>query len=238
LTRLISPALAEILQEAEPLTEPRGYRLPECVRHHYEQMEQWPTGLLVLGDAFCHFDPIYGQGMTIAAIEAETLATSLREQQGQRDPGFERCILQQLQDAIYPAWWRNAIEDLRWPGVTHSGAEPLKGVPLLHKYFDLCLKQSTRQLVKLMQKGEFNLLYMNYFLMNWMFIPPRAIVNTSMLNSLLEGETASEKQAILKELFEGCDENIETVLDEIVPHFSFSFGTSSAFPLHEEALAP
>jgi 2-polyprenyl-6-methoxyphenol hydroxylase-like FAD-dependent oxidoreductase len=237
LTSLISPALAEILQEAEPLTEPRGYRLPECVRHHYEQMEQWPTGLLVLGDAFCHFDPIYGQGMTIAAIEAETLATSLREQQGQRDPGFERCILQQLQDAIYPAWWRNAIEDLRWPGVTHSGAEPLKGVPLLHKYFDLCLKQSTRQLVKLMQKGEFNLLYMNYFLMNWMFIPPRAIVNTSMLNSLLEGETASEKQAILKELFEGCDENIETVLDEIVPHFSFSFGTPSAFPLHEESLA-
>ncbi|MBO0780223.1 MAG: FAD-dependent oxidoreductase, partial [Ktedonobacteraceae bacterium] len=58
LTRLISSELAEMLRDAEPLTEPRGYRLPECVRHHYEQAEQWPAGLLVLGDAFCSFDPI------------------------------------------------------------------------------------------------------------------------------------------------------------------------------------
>ena len=218
-TQLVSPVLAEMLQEAQPLTEPRGYRLPECVRHHYEEMERWPAGLLVLGDAFCSFDPIYGQGMTVAAIEANTLATSLREEQGQ--PGFEQRTLKLMQEAIYPAWWRSTIDDLRWPGVIHSGPEPLKDVPLLHKYFDLCLKQSTLKLVQLMQKGEFDSVFMNYFLMNWLFISPRSVINVSMLDRLLEGEAPVEKQAILAELFEGYDQpNIDAVLAEAVPHFS------------------
>ena len=237
-TRLISPAIAETLQDAEPLTEPRGYRLPECIRRHYEQMEQWPAGLLVLGDAFCYFDPIYGQGMTVAAIEVDTLATCLHEQQGQLQPGFERRILQRMQDATYPAWWRSAIEDLRWPGVTHSGPEPLKDLPLLHKYFDLCMKLSTRQIVKQMQTGDFNPLYMNYFLMNWLFISPRDVVNASMLSTLLETVTPTEKQAILTDLFQGYDQrNIEAVLDEVVPHFAFDFGGGADFFAGEEALA-
>ncbi|MBO0777998.1 MAG: hypothetical protein J2P37_04140, partial [Ktedonobacteraceae bacterium] len=223
---------------AEPLTEPRGYRLPECVRHHYEQAEQWPAGLLVLGDAFCSFDPIYGQGMTVAAIEAETLANCLREQQDQAQPGFERLVHQRMQDAIYPAWWRSAIEDLRWPGVTHSGSESLKGVPLLHRYFDLCLKLSTRQIVKQMQTGDFNPLFMNYFMMNWLFISPREVINADMLAALLETVTPEEKQALLAELFEeyGHD-NIEAILDEVVPAFSFTFGGPLDFTPDEGAVA-
>jgi 2-polyprenyl-6-methoxyphenol hydroxylase-like FAD-dependent oxidoreductase len=237
LAQLYNPALAELLREAEPLTEPRGYRLPKCVRHHYERMEQWPTGLLVLGDALCAFDPIYGQGMTVAAIEADTLAACLRDQQLQPQPHFERYVLKLLQEAIYPAWWRSAIEDLRWPGVTHQGPEPLKGVKLLHKFFDLCIRQSTRQLVKQAQTGDFNMQYMSYFLMNWLFISPRDVINASMLDFLLESETPEQKQAILKELFEGYDQSIEVVLDEIVPHFTYDFGNPFAAPANEETLA-
>src|ERR1700753_3309935 len=114
--------------------------------------------------------------MTVAAIEAETLAAALHEQQTQSQPDFERHVLQQMQDAIHPAWWRSTIEDLRWPGVTHRGPEPLKDVKLLHKYFDLCIKQSTQQLIKQMQAGEFNPLFMSYFLMNWLFISPRDVI--------------------------------------------------------------
>lgn len=231
--QLVNPALAETLQGAEPLTEPRGYRLPECVRHHYEQMEQWPAGLLVLGDAFCSFDPIYGQGMTLAALEADVLATCLREEQGQ--PGFERHALQRMQDAIYPAWWRSAIEDLRWPGVTYSGPQPLRHVALLHKYFDLCLKQSTLNLIKLLQQGEFNPLYMKYFMMNWLFVSPRAVINADMLKSLLQSETHEEQQAMLTQLFEGYDQGIDEVLDAAVPHFSFDFGQSLPFSDNTEA---
>jgi hypothetical protein len=237
LAQLYNPALAELVREAEPLTEPRGYRLPGCVRHHYEQMEQWPAGLLVLGDALCSFDPIYGQGMTVAAIEVDTLATCLREQQLQPQPNFERRVLKLLQEAIYPAWWRSAIEDLRWPGVTHQGPEPLKGVKLLHKFFDLCVKQSTRQLVKLAQTGDFDMQYMSYFLMNWLFISPRDVINARMLDFLLQYETSEQKQVILKDLFEGYDQSIEVVLDEIVPHFTYDFGNPLADGANEEVLA-
>src|SRR5258708_9285773 len=143
-----------------------------------------------------------------------------------------------MQDAIYPAWWRSTIEDVGWPGVTYSGPEPLKDVPLLHKYFDLCLKQSTLKLVNLMQKGEFNPLFMNYFLMNWLFISPRSVINASMLDSLLEGETPEEKQAILVELFEGYEHhNIDAFLAEALPYFSFSFRHPSSAPTNAEVLA-
>jgi 2-polyprenyl-6-methoxyphenol hydroxylase-like FAD-dependent oxidoreductase len=230
-----SPVLAEMLQGAEPLSEPRGYRIPECIRHHYERMEEWPSGLLVLGDALCHFDPVYGQGMTLAAIEVETLAASLSEQQSQPQRGFERRMLQQMQEAIAPAWWRSSIEDLLWPGVTHSGPDAIQNVPLLHKYFDLCLKQSTRQLEQLQRQGDFDMLYFKYFLMNWLFIAPREVINADMLNALLASETPASKQAILADLFAGYDQPIETLLAEIVPDFSLTFEMPGGFTSDEEA---
>jgi 2-polyprenyl-6-methoxyphenol hydroxylase-like FAD-dependent oxidoreductase len=231
LASLVSPLIADAVRDAEPLTEPRGYRLAECIRHHYEQMEQWPAGLLVLGDAFCYFDPVYGQGMTLAAIEADTLATCLREEQGQFQSGFELRVLQRMQEAIYPAWWRSAIEDLRWPGVVHSGPEPLKNVALLHRYFDLCLKQSTRKIVQQMQTGNFNPQSMSYFMMNWLFVSPRDVINTDMLAYLLEEETPEEKQAALDTLFEGYDQrNSAALLDEIVPSFTCAFSFSAQAP--------
>lgn len=231
LASLISPRIADAVREAEPLTEPRGYRLAECIRHHYEQMERWPAGLLVLGDAFCYFDPVYGQGMTLAAIEADTLAACLREEQGQPRNSFERRVLQRMQEAIYPAWWRSAIEDLRWLGVVHSGPEPLKNVALLHRYFDLCLKQSTRKVMQQMQTGNFNPQSMSYFMMNWLFVSPRDVINADMLAYLLEEETPEEKQAALDTLFEGYDQrNIAAILDEIVPPFAYTFSFGAQAP--------
>lgn len=227
--RLSSPLLANLLREAEPLTEPRGYRLPECVRHHYENMEQWPAGLLVLGDAFCYFDPVYGQGMTVAAVEIETLVGCLQEFSEQYKPGLERQILQKMQDAIYPAWWRSLIDDLRWPGVTHSGAEPVRGLALLHKYFDLCQKQSTMMIKRMRETGEFNPLLMNYFMMNWLFVSPRVALTVEMLDVLLELESPADKQANLIDVF-GTDDRqkIKEIIDDIVPDFNYTFSEQTS----------
>ncbi|GHO70768.1 hypothetical protein KSC_096600 [Ktedonobacter sp. SOSP1-52] len=164
---VIGPYLPTLLQDAQPLNDPRGYRIPVCVRHHFEQMEEWPTGLLVMGDAFCNFDPIYGQGMSVAAIEAETLARCLHEQQSYPHPGFERYALQRMQEAIAPAWWLSSVSDLNTPGVTYTGSSPLRGVRLIQLYLDLYLKYGPVLDRELIQKGMLGQTYMlKNFLMN------------------------------------------------------------------------
>ncbi|MFB8280172.1 FAD-dependent oxidoreductase [Nocardia colli] len=210
LTELASPAMAEALRDAEPLTAPRGFRIPVCVRRHYEQMEQWPAGLLVLGDALSTVDPIYGQGMTVAAIQAENIGSCLREHDG---PGFERAALDQLQRASYPAWWLSALEDLRWPGVRHTGGRPFKNVALLHKYFDLALERMTQQFTTAGSPPD--PAFLSYFAMTGLLVAPSEVVNGTVLDALLNGERTEAQQAIRAEIA-AHGESISAALAEAI----------------------
>ncbi|USK35965.1 FAD-dependent monooxygenase [Bacillus sp. F19] len=142
-SELPSPAIAEITQKLEPVTSPRSYRVSELYCQRYEKMKRWPAGLLVLGDAFCIYDPIFGQGMTVAAIEAELLESCFHKQRTDPKPLFEHNVLQKIKATIEPAWWLNCANDLQWEGVEYEGHEPLKGISFGRKYIDLFLKQAT-----------------------------------------------------------------------------------------------
>lgn len=97
---------------SEPLGDVRIHRQTGNRRHHYERLRRWPAGLLVLGDALCAFNPVYGQGVTVAACEALLLRNALR---GGLRPGTERRILRRFARVAALPWAIATSEDRRYP---------------------------------------------------------------------------------------------------------------------------
>jgi 2-polyprenyl-6-methoxyphenol hydroxylase-like FAD-dependent oxidoreductase len=84
--------VSEVLRDAQPLDEPVGYRYPSSVRTRYDRLDRFPEGLVVLGDAACTLNPIYGQGMTVAALEAVALRRHLTDGGPQWARGYRREV--------------------------------------------------------------------------------------------------------------------------------------------------
>lgn len=112
---LPDPAIADALAGAEPLTDAASYRFPSHQRRHYERMAELPDGLVALGDAHASFNPIYGQGMTCAALGARALAEALdaRGLSVGHALAFQRSLANKMNDP----WMLSTGEDLRYPEV-------------------------------------------------------------------------------------------------------------------------
>ncbi|WP_037334027.1 FAD-dependent oxidoreductase [Saccharomonospora piscinae] len=116
------PDLHRVIAEAEPLTEPVSFRFPASVRPRYDTLTSFPDGFIVLGDAACSFNPVYGQGMTVAAMEALVLREHVRR--GPLEPlAFQRAIA----EVIDAPWGTAAAGDLAYPEVVgHRPEEVLR----------------------------------------------------------------------------------------------------------------
>jgi 2-polyprenyl-6-methoxyphenol hydroxylase-like FAD-dependent oxidoreductase len=115
-----NPDLYEILRGAEPLSKPVQARFPYSQRRRYERLRKFPRGILAIGDALCSFNPMYGQGMSVAALEAEYLGECLNAFRGDdlRREFFAGC------SQIIDTPWKTAVGgDLRFERV--EGARPL-----------------------------------------------------------------------------------------------------------------
>jgi 2-polyprenyl-6-methoxyphenol hydroxylase-like FAD-dependent oxidoreductase len=117
---LPSADIAAAIAGAEPLDDPVPFRFPASVRHRYERLSGFPAGLLVIGDAVCSFNPVYGQGMTVAAAEAMILRGLL----GRQSVPDARRYFRAITAAIDPPWDIAAGADLAFPQV--PGNRPAK----------------------------------------------------------------------------------------------------------------
>jgi 2-polyprenyl-6-methoxyphenol hydroxylase-like FAD-dependent oxidoreductase len=111
---LATPDTYEVIRVAKPVGAPRPFRCPVYVRHGYEHLTRFPAGLFVAGDATCSFNPVYGQGMSVAAMNALALRDELRHE-GEPEP---RRYFAAVSRALEAPWRLAVGADLALPGVT------------------------------------------------------------------------------------------------------------------------
>jgi 2-polyprenyl-6-methoxyphenol hydroxylase-like FAD-dependent oxidoreductase len=125
---LRTPILYEAIKDARPVTPIAGYRRTENQLRHYAELRRFPERLVVLGDAACAFNPIYGQGMSVAAESALVLNDWLS--QAEPSLAFQR----RLASSVATPWLLATGEDYRYP-TTEGGRRDLS-TRLMHRYFD------------------------------------------------------------------------------------------------------
>jgi 2-polyprenyl-6-methoxyphenol hydroxylase-like FAD-dependent oxidoreductase len=140
---LPDPGFAQAYEAATPLTPIVGTKTTENRLRRYEELTERPEGFLVTGDAACAFNPVYGQGMSTAAVGALTLADCLAgfPSSGSLD-GLAGIFQRRLAKANAQAWLLATSEDYRYEAV--EGSPPGRTTRLMHKYLDRVIALTTR----------------------------------------------------------------------------------------------
>jgi 2-polyprenyl-6-methoxyphenol hydroxylase-like FAD-dependent oxidoreductase len=123
------PEISQIVQRAEALTDAAYYPFPSSVRQRYERLSRFPGGYLVIGDAMCSFNPLYGQGMSVAVLEALALEACL--ERAVSTMNLWRPYFKAASRVIDGPWTIAVGGDLAFQGVT--GARPA-GADIINWY--------------------------------------------------------------------------------------------------------
>jgi 2-polyprenyl-6-methoxyphenol hydroxylase-like FAD-dependent oxidoreductase len=126
------PHVQAALSAGEALTEPVAFKFPASRRRRYDKLDRLPEGYLPLGDAICSFNPIYGQGMSVAAFEAQALRQALAG--GDRD--LARRYLRAARRKLAAAWDLSVGSDLALPEVE---GERTRRVRIINAWVDRVL---------------------------------------------------------------------------------------------------
>ncbi|WP_344013884.1 NAD(P)/FAD-dependent oxidoreductase [Streptomyces thermospinosisporus] len=137
---LPDPVVGRLISGAEPLTDVHLSRSTSNVRRYLEKSARWPERFVVLGDALGTFNPVYGQGMSVAAFGAQVLGRELARG-GPAAPGLARRVLRGAARPVETAWSMAVGQDVLYPGV--RGGRPTAADRLVTAYTRRMMRAAT-----------------------------------------------------------------------------------------------
>jgi 2-polyprenyl-6-methoxyphenol hydroxylase-like FAD-dependent oxidoreductase len=130
--RFDSPIIAELIARGQTIGEPVTHRFLANQRRHVERLRRYPLCWVLLGDAVCSFDPIYGQGMTSAAQQADALGRAL-DRHSPTSRAFTKQYFRAAARIVNVPWSIAVGGDFAYPDTT--GTRPF-GTGVLNRYMD------------------------------------------------------------------------------------------------------
>ena len=114
---LRTKTIYEAITRAKRVGDITRFAFTVSTRRHYDGLPDFPAGLVPLGDAVCRFNPIYGQGMSVAAQEAVGLGALLARRAAERDPlhGLAAEFFAEAVPLIDTPWASAVIPDFIHP---------------------------------------------------------------------------------------------------------------------------
>ncbi len=128
---LRSSEIYDAIRCAKPLSPIYEFRHTANRRRYFENLQRWPERFLVMGDSLCAFNPVYGQGMSVCALEAQALQNFLA-QNGNLENGGAQRFQKKIASIVEPCWMLATGEDHSWPGT--EGAPPKKVMKIMQWY--------------------------------------------------------------------------------------------------------
>jgi 2-polyprenyl-6-methoxyphenol hydroxylase-like FAD-dependent oxidoreductase len=100
------PTFFDAIKGAKQVGEIARYSMPASVRRRFDRVERFPSAMIPLGDSVCRFNPIFGQGMSVAAQEAVVLNQLLESRCRGAAPldGLAQDYLVRIQDLLEAPW--------------------------------------------------------------------------------------------------------------------------------------
>ncbi|GAA2636747.1 FAD-binding monooxygenase [Streptomyces axinellae] len=127
----------ELAEDGEPIGEPFLYRHPDNRRRDFHRLDRFPAGLVAVGDALASFNPVYGQGMSSAAMHAACLAAHLATRPSPHEPAWP--YFRRARAVVDDAWQTSALNDLKMPHVMEPRP---RGFAVASRISDVILRAS------------------------------------------------------------------------------------------------
>nr|BAH02274.1 putative epoxidase [Streptomyces platensis] len=134
--RLRHSVIGDLIANAEPIGPIHSSRTTVNRRRYYEELADWPKGFVVLGDAAAALNPVYGHGMSVAAMSASALRDVLRSDG--LVAGTSRATQAAVAGAVNNAWAMATGQDIFYPNV--SGRRPGLAARMQRRYVNRVTK--------------------------------------------------------------------------------------------------